>query len=176
MHDLVTARLVLHPLSVQEAASLARGEPGEDSRWARGYPTGADIAGAQRHLDTCAVQGDPQPFGAYEIRRREDGVTIGGLGFHGPPDPDGAVTIGYGLVPAAQGHGYASEALRALLGFARSQGVIEVRGDADRGNVASQRVMEAAGMTLVEEDHRVKYYAVRWTEPSGRRRAQSDPQ
>ncbi|MCJ1676858.1 GNAT family N-acetyltransferase [Streptomyces sp. APSN-46.1] len=166
MEDLVTQRLVLHPLSVQEAASLARGEPEGHGRWARGYPTAADIAGARRHLDTCALQGDPQPFGPYEIRRREDGEAIGGLGFHGPPDEDGTVTIGYGLAPSAQGRGYAAEALRALLGFARAHGVRQVLGDTDRGNIASQRVMAAAGMEPVGEDDRLKYYAVRWPVPA----------
>lgn len=111
------------------------------------------------------MEGDPQPFGAYEIRRREDGEAIGGIGFHGPPDEDGAVTIGYGLVPAAQGRGYAAEALRGLLRFARAQGVAQVRGDTDRGNTASQRVMRAAGMDLVGEDERLMYYAVRWPDP-----------
>jgi RimJ/RimL family protein N-acetyltransferase len=47
----------------------------------------------------CADTGDPQPFGNYEIRRREDEQAIGGVGFHAPADKDGSVTIGYGLIP-----------------------------------------------------------------------------
>ncbi|MFJ6795257.1 GNAT family N-acetyltransferase [Streptomyces sp. NPDC091268] len=162
MEDLVTARLVLHPLSAREAAALTRGEPGAHPGWAPGYPSRADTAGALRHLETCAAYGDPAPFGAYEIRRREDGLAIGGLGFHGPPDQDGTLTVGYGLVPAARGHGYATEALRALLHLARAYGITRVEGDTDHGNTASQRVMAAAGMTLVGEDERLKYYAVQW--------------
>ncbi|MEU8779890.1 GNAT family N-acetyltransferase [Streptomyces sp. NPDC048606] len=162
MEDLVTQRLVLHPLSVPEAESLARGKPREHERWAPDYPTAADIAGARRHLDTCALRDDPQPFGPYEIRRREDGEAIGGLGFHGPPDENGTVTIGYGLAPSAQGRGYATEALRALLEFARTHGVTQVVGDTDRANLASQRVMAAAGMEPVGEDERLKYYALHW--------------
>ncbi|MFJ3175606.1 GNAT family N-acetyltransferase [Streptomyces roseus] len=109
-----------------------------------------------------AESGDPAPFGAYEIRRRRDGLTIGGAGFHGPADAAGVVTVGYGLVPAARGHGYAAEALRALLGHARAHGASGVAGDADRENTASHRVMAAAGMRLVGEDERLRYYAVTW--------------
>jgi hypothetical protein len=53
--------------------------------------------------------------GNYEIRRREGGQAIGGVGFCGPADENGRVTIGYGLIPSARGQGYASEALRGLL-------------------------------------------------------------
>lgn len=104
----------------------------------------------------------PRPFGTYEIRRSEDGRTIGGLDFHGTPDENGSVTIGYGLIPSAQGKGYASEALRALLAFARAHGVTSVEGDTDHDNTASQHVMAAVGMRLVAEDERLKYYKITW--------------
>lgn len=164
MDDLVTARLVLHPMSVIEARQVVAGEPDEGARWAPGYPDEGDVAGARRFLNTCAQSGDPQPFGAYELRRRSDDMVIGGLGFHGPADENGSVTIGYGLVPAARGHGYAGEALRALLVFARAHGISRVHGDTARENVASQRVMAAVGMRLVAEDERLKYYTIDWTE------------
>lgn len=162
MECLVTPRLVLHPMSVQEALALTADEPGGKEYWAPGYPTETDIAGALRYLETCEGHGDPQPFGAYEILRREDGQVIGGLGFHGAPDLDGTVTIGYGLVPSAQGKGYATEALRALLVFARHRGVTRVKGDTAHTNIPSQRVMSAAGMSLVAQDAWLKYYAVEW--------------
>ncbi|MGW0752975.1 GNAT family N-acetyltransferase [Streptomyces sp. NPDC002587] len=106
-----------------------------------------------------AAQGDPLPFGAYEIRRRDDGSTIGGAGFHGPADARGRVTVGYGLVPSDRGRGYATEALRALLDHARKHGATAVQGDTGLGNTASQRVMEAVGMRLLREDDRLRYYA-----------------
>ncbi|MFD3974075.1 GNAT family N-acetyltransferase [Streptomyces cyaneofuscatus] len=101
--------------------------------------------GARRFLRTCASTGDPQPFGPCEIRRRQDGLAVGGVAFHGLADDRGIVTIGYSLVPSAQGGGYATEALRALLGFARDNGVTGVEGDTDHQNAASQRVMNAVG-------------------------------
>ncbi|WP_046502643.1 GNAT family N-acetyltransferase [Streptomyces odonnellii] len=164
MDDLVTERLVLHPLSVLEAERVAAGEPDPEDRWAPGYPAEGDMVGARRYLTTCAITGDPRPFGAYEIRRREDGRAIGGLGFHGAPDDDLRVTVGYGLVPSAHGKGYASEALRELLRFARARGVSAVLGDTDHDNTASQRVMTAAGMRLVGEDEHLKYYRISWAD------------
>jgi RimJ/RimL family protein N-acetyltransferase len=166
MDDLVTARLVLHPMSSAEAEQVVAGEPPDGAHWAPGYPAEGDVTGARRFLDVCADVGDPQPFGAYEIRRRDDGQAIGGLGFHGPAGPDGSVTIGYGLIPSARGRGYAGEALRALLALAQARGISRVQGDADVDNVASQRVMTAAGMALVAEDDRLRYYAITWTDRS----------
>lgn len=172
MDDLVTARLVLHPLSLIEAERLLAGEPADTARWARGYPADSDVAGAMRFLATSAVTGDPQPFGAYEIRRREDGRAIGGLGFHGPADETGGVTIGYGLIPSAQGKGYASEALRELLRFARRQGIAHVVADTAHDNIASQHVMTAAGMNLVAEDEHLKHYKTTWPNPKTQEPAQ----
>nr|WP_307826827.1 GNAT family N-acetyltransferase [Streptomyces pactum] len=158
----MTARLVLHPMTDAEAERLVAGEPDGEARWAPGYPTDGDVSAARRLLNTWADTGDPRPFGNYEIRLREGGQAIGGLGFHGPVDENGSVTIGYGLVPAARGKGYASEALRAVLLFARAHGVTRVKGDADHDNTASQRVMMAAGMQPVGQDERVRYFEITW--------------
>ncbi|WP_030660059.1 GNAT family N-acetyltransferase [Streptomyces rimosus] len=167
MSDLQTARLVLHPLTAAEAERLVARAPADGDRWAPGYPTDGDVKSANDFLGHCASTGDPQPFGDYEIRRRADGLAIGGVGFHRPPAADGSVTIGYGLVPAARGHGYAAEALRELLRLAQERGVTCVKGDADHGNTASQRVMAAAGMQPVGEDERVKYFEISWPVTAG---------
>ncbi|MCB5177944.1 GNAT family N-acetyltransferase [Streptomyces antimicrobicus] len=164
MDDLVTARLVLHPMTVDDAERVVAGESDSGAPWAPGYPTDGDVSAARRYLDTCANTGDPQPFGNYEIRLREDGLAIGGVGFHGPADANGSVTIGYGLVPSVRGKGYAAEALRGLLSFARSRGVTCVKGDADHDNIASQHVMSAAGMRPAGQDERVRYFEIAWTD------------
>ncbi|MFB6815896.1 GNAT family N-acetyltransferase [Streptomyces sp. NPDC056347] len=142
------------------------GEPDSATRWAPGYPSEGDALAARRFLDACARTGDPGPFCNYEIRCREDGRTIGGLGFHSPPDESGDVTIGYGLVPSARGRGYASEALRVLLEFARAHGVARVKGDAYLDNVASHRVMTAAGMRPAGQDEELRYFEITWTGPA----------
>ncbi|MER5686982.1 GNAT family N-acetyltransferase [Streptomyces sp. NPDC002205] len=161
----MTTRLVLHPLTPAEAECVVEGSPGPDALWAPDYPNDGDRAGARHFLEHCTDTGNPHPFGAYEIRLREDGHAIGGVGFHGVPDDRGQVTIGYGLIPAMRGKGYASEALRALLEFARAAGVASVKGDADVDNTASHHVMAAAGMHFVREDDLLRHYRIDW--PAG---------
>ncbi|WP_406219132.1 GNAT family N-acetyltransferase [Streptomyces decoyicus] len=175
MDDLVTARLILHPMSVVEAERMVAGTPRDSDRWPPGYPTEGDVKSATDFLNRCARSGNSQPFGPYEIRRRADGQAIGGLGFHGPPDDSGSVTIGYGLIPSTRGFGYASEALRELLLFARARGITCVKGDADHDNIASQRVMTAAGMLPAGEDERVKYYEIVWTGATAAQAGPADP-
>ena len=43
MTDLVTARLVLHPMTVGEAERVVAGEPVSGARWAPEYPTDGDV-------------------------------------------------------------------------------------------------------------------------------------
>jgi RimJ/RimL family protein N-acetyltransferase len=166
MGDLVTERLVLHRLSVDEAEELVAGRAADGVRWAAGYPMDGDLSAARRLLRCVAEGNGGRHPGAYEIRRRADGCAIGGADFHGPADDSGAVTIGYGLVPSARGAGYASETLRALLAYARESGIARVKGDADHDNVASQHVMAAAGMRMVGTDDRVRYYEAVLTDAS----------
>ncbi|MEU8621982.1 GNAT family N-acetyltransferase [Streptomyces sp. NPDC048623] len=160
-----TGRLVLHPLGVADAERIVHAEQhGAAAHWGEGYPTQGDIAGVGNFLRGVAERGDPGAYRAYEIRLRADGTAIGGIGFHGPPDADGVVTVGYGLTPAVRGRGYASESLRALIARAREAGATAVRGDADLDNIPSHRVMEAAGMAYEGEDERVRNYRVVFAE------------
>ncbi|MFD3663424.1 GNAT family N-acetyltransferase [Streptomyces sp. NPDC058659] len=156
--SVATERLTLHPLSVGEAERIVAREPGDQDLWAEGYPGDGDVRSSTGFLRGVAERGDPGVFRPYTIRLLESGVTVGGIGFHGPPDELGVATIGYGIVPGARGNGYASEALRALLELARQAGAEGVKGDADLDNPASHRVMEAAGMPCVAEDDKLRHF------------------
>lgn len=79
-----------------------------------------------------------------------DETLIGETGFHGPPDSSGTVEVGYSIVPAYRGRGFATEATRALISasLARPE-VRRVTAECLDDNLASLRVLEKLGMRCV---------------------------
>ncbi|MGW3202749.1 GNAT family N-acetyltransferase [Streptomyces sp. NPDC001135] len=92
-------------------------------------------------------------FGVFALVRHEDGRAVGGIGFHGVPDEDGRVEIGYDLVEGARGQGYATEALRTLADWALArEDVGSLFATVERDNTASQAVLGRAGFVRVSEE------------------------
>ncbi|MBX7105949.1 MAG: GNAT family N-acetyltransferase [Gemmataceae bacterium] len=95
--------------------------------------------------------GDPWSL-QFTIIERATGLTVGGCGFKGPPDADGMVELAYGIDPAHQCRGFATEATRGLVGFAfASDRVQVVRAHTKPGNGPSQRVLTKCGFRQVGE-------------------------
>ncbi|MFD9246558.1 GNAT family N-acetyltransferase, partial [Streptomyces sp. NPDC059556] len=139
IESVATARLLLQPLTVADAERIVARESVTGDLWGEGYPGDGDVRSATGFLRGVAERGDPGVFRPYAIRLAESGVTVGGIGFHGPPDEIGVVTVGYGLVPVARGNGYASEALGALRVLARRGGAAGGSGGAGHVNTAAHR-------------------------------------
>jgi ribosomal-protein-alanine N-acetyltransferase len=79
-----------------------------------------------------------------------DGTLIGETGFHGPPDGSGTVEVGYSIVPAYRGRGFAAEATRALNQHVLARpGIRRITAECLDDNVASMRVLEKLGMRRV---------------------------
>jgi RimJ/RimL family protein N-acetyltransferase len=146
-----TARLELGAIEVADARLLMETGRPNGRRRADGYPTDGSLVAAGM-IVTAAQEGrDLGPFTSYLIVRRLDGAVVGDCGFHGPPDDTGTVLIGYGVAESCRGRGYATEAVEALVAFAHLQhGVRRVLADCTRGNPASLRVLEKAGMRHVD--------------------------
>jgi len=84
------------------------------------------------------------------IARREDDRAVGVCGLGGRPDEDGVVVLGYSVYPDMEGHGYATEAARAVTDWALSApGVGCVRATVPTGNPRSQSVARKLGMSRV---------------------------
>jgi RimJ/RimL family protein N-acetyltransferase len=141
-----TERLRLESIDPATAARIVAGTPGPDDRWHPEYP----VADELDPLAALASTADPDPvFTLYRVVERASGLAVGGLGFFGPPDEAGAVELGYGLVAAVRGRGYATEALRAAVALAHEHGVRLLRADTEPANTASVRVLEKAGFREV---------------------------
>jgi len=158
--DVTTDRLVLHPVDREEARRIRDREPTGADAWAPDYPFDGDIDALTAVLNATEDGRDPRPFGYYQLR--VDGRAVGGIGFFGPPQ-DGEVEIGYGLAPSARGHGYAAEALRAMLTIAKENGVRTVRARTETDNGPSRRTLERAGFAELRIEDRTHHFATELT-------------
>jgi RimJ/RimL family protein N-acetyltransferase len=143
---LSSSRVRLEPIGPKQARAMLAGTPEPDLPWADGFPL-PSLRGALERIATAHDSGHSlEPFFAYVIVRRSDGLAIGDAGFHGPPGEDGEVEIGYALVPDARGAGLASEAIALLIAWAREQpGVRAVIARVDPGNGPSRRLLARLG-------------------------------
>ena len=155
-----TDRLTLVPLPVEHAKAIVHGDRPPDARWAPGYPTDGTLVGASLVVTAEAEGQDLGPWTTYQIVRRSDGRVVGDCGFFGPPDENGDVQLAYGICVPERGQGYAGEAVKALIAWARTHGSVRrILADAARTNLDSILVMERAGMERVANDEQFVYYA-----------------
>lgn len=140
----VTPRLTLCTLTVAEAAAIVAGDRAGRA-WADDYPTEGDLVVAGIVGEAGTAYDEEAPLGPMQVTVTGTGRIVGGVGFLSSPESDGSVEIGYGLAASAQGQGYATEAVQALVALARAQGAETVVAMTAPDNVPSHRVLERCG-------------------------------
>lgn len=105
-------------------------------------------------------------FGHYALELREGGAFIGTAGLIQRPDL-AAPDIGYALLGAYHGRGYAEEAARAVMRHARDAlGLRALCAIVSPGNAASVRLLEKLGLhregeyVIAAEREPLAYYAI----------------
>lgn len=140
--NLPTDRLVLVLNSVDDVRKMIE-QLSDDDR--------AEVSPIWLERALAATEADPWLHG-FQVTLRESGTKIGDAGFKGPPSDDGLVEIAYGIDPEHQGRGFATEAARALIEFARkSPAVSVVRAHTKPDNIPSARVLAKCGFRFVGE-------------------------
>jgi ribosomal-protein-alanine N-acetyltransferase len=82
----------------------------------------------------------------------EAGAVVGRAGFHGPPDENGMVEVGYSIDPNERRKGHARAALTILLDVARRDEKVKVvRASVRPDNVASRSLIDQHGFKEVGE-------------------------
>ena len=145
MQELCTARLRLRAWTTS-AADLARlgdiyGRT-EVTRWLGGPPT---LTPAEIVARWATVHDLDQRFGCRAIELA-DGSVAGTVLFKPLPNGVGEVEVGWHLHPDAWGHGYATEAARAVIADGFESGLPEVYAVVRPGNEASLAVCRRLGM------------------------------
>ncbi|AUJ80741.1 GNAT family N-acetyltransferase [Enterobacter cancerogenus] len=87
----------------------------------------------------------------FVIRLHDDDTPLGDIGLQISPENREEADIGYTVVPAAQGKGIASEALRAVCDYAFNQtGVKAINAWVLADNTGSVRVLEKTGFVRTQ--------------------------
>jgi RimJ/RimL family protein N-acetyltransferase len=139
---IATERLLLRPVTRQDALAASRGEAPEGLTYSEGYPD----ENARQALER-AISSPGRESGGFSIIRRAESEIIGGIGYWFPAGPK-RPSVGYDVVEHLRNQGYATEALKGLLGYLLARpGIDAVEADTLESHVASRRVMDKAGMT-----------------------------
>lgn len=141
-----TARLRLRPVEDADRDALFALHSNSHAMRYWDAPPWGEPARAERFVAACRQMADDGTGVRLAIDRVPDGAFIGWCGLtRWNPDYRSAA-LGYCLDDAAWGHGYATEAARALLSWAfDSLDLNRVQAEADTRNVASARVLEKLG-------------------------------
>lgn len=135
-----TERLIIRIASDDEMRVLISDESDEGLKAAYGEMLSESLAHPEaRHW-----------YSAWFINLKS-GERVGDLCFKGL-SPEGAVEIGYGLLPEYWGQGLASEAVNAAVLWALSQPSVEkIEAETEPDNLASRRVLEKTGFVPTGE-------------------------
>jgi RimJ/RimL family protein N-acetyltransferase len=155
--EIMSERIVLRRFRLDDAATLVAyrsvPEVARFQHWAAPYSAaeGEDMIRRMmsRHPDT------PGEWFQFAVALRSNGELIGECGAKTLAEDSQQAEIGYTIAPAHQGRGYATEAVRTLLGYLfGARGKHRVIAYCDPRNVASERVMLRLGMR--HEGHMVE--------------------
>ncbi|WP_139977296.1 GNAT family N-acetyltransferase [Nocardioides litoris] len=146
MHDVLeTDRLLLRPWRAEEAPVLralwAERDPRVPARRridAQGRPTVADLADRIRAMPT------PDRTGLYAVERRVEGDVVGACGLV-EGEPGRSPELAYELLRRAWAEGYATEAARAVVTWARAVGHERLWASVWAWNTPSLRVLDRLG-------------------------------
>ncbi|GGS63772.1 acetyltransferase [Streptomyces violaceus] len=157
-----TERLTLEGVTPAVADDLATVGDGGCFEWLGGGPAEGTRVGAGLVFKQYEDGVHRPEWGMYVLVRREDDQALGAMGFHAVPDEAGRVEVGYDLVEAARGQGYATEALRALAEWALARDEVRtVVANVERDNAPSRGVLTRAGFTAVAENTEQVTYELR---------------
>jgi RimJ/RimL family protein N-acetyltransferase len=116
------------------------------------WPDAHDARFLQLRLRQLRADPSRATWGVFAIVLQ--GEMIGHIGFHGPPgvnarrDTD-ALEVGYTVFPDHRRHGYATEAVRRLLAYAREHGVHRFVASVGPENEPSLRLVRGLGFVEV---------------------------
>jgi RimJ/RimL family protein N-acetyltransferase len=166
--SLQTERLTLRRSRPEDAETISAyrsiPEVGRYQGWEQ-----TDPQGVREQIEEMAgrAPGEPGGWVQFSVEERESGRLVGDVGLSPAEGEPGVIKVGYTISPDAQGRGYATEAVGALVDYAFDELDFDiVRAYASEENEPSIRVAQKVGMRLVQRlEHRYGaevWYGVRY--------------
>jgi ribosomal-protein-alanine N-acetyltransferase len=157
MPQIETARLRLVPCSIHTAQAATSDRAALEALLGVCVPEDWPAEDLRDFLPVYARIVDEQAassgWGIWLVLDPAERSLVGDIGFKGPPDELDTVELGYSILPAFQGRGYASEAARALVAWGLAQpGVRRIVANCLADNAASTRVLQKAGLRQTGRD------------------------
>lgn len=148
MPQLETPRLLLRRLQVSDAVDMFDYARRADVTRYLTWSPHPGVGYTRDYLEYVAVRYDAGEFFDWAIEEKSSGHMVGTCGFTRFDFNADCGEVGYVLNPAVWGHGYATEALRAVTDFGfRRLHLHRIEARFISGNDASRHVMERVGMT-----------------------------
>ena len=165
--ELCTDRLLLRRFRPDDAPTLAAyrsvPEVARYQSWDAPYP----VARAREMIDGLGRL-HPDTRGewfAFAVTDPATGAVLGDVAACTAGDDPRLATLGVTFAPAAQGHGYATEAVTALLDYLLvDRGKHRVSADCDARNAASAALMERVGLRREAHHRRSAWWKGEWTD------------
>jgi aminoglycoside 6'-N-acetyltransferase len=143
---LATTRLTLRRFRPTDASAFQRYRSDPDVARYQSWTAPVPPTEAVRLVEKFAT-GDPAEPGWFQYAIDLDGALIGdvGVGLH---DNLMQAEIGFTLAPDHQGHGYATEAVSAVLDSLFARGLRRVSAECDARNRRSRRLLQRVGFRI----------------------------
>lgn len=155
--SLETDRLRLRRSRVDDAEVISRYRSDPEVHRTQGWER-TDPDGVRADIEQMSGRqpGEGGGWVQFSVEERDGGQLVGDVGISPADGEPGVMKVGYTIDPAYQRRGYATEAVGALVDYVfATLGADVVRAYADADNVASHRVAEKVGLTLIERfEHR----------------------
>jgi len=151
IQNIMTDRLILIPVTLQMTTLLLCDNRTEIEhigiQMSEHWPTPDTKDILPMVHETLKRHGAPSGFEFWMILCKDNNMVIGDIGFHGKPDKNGEVEVGFGLVREVWNKGYGYEALKGIVDWIKMQeGIKTLKADCLIDNVASRRILEKIGL------------------------------
>lgn len=149
-----TPRLTLRPLTTTDLSTTYAYTSLESNTEFMMYLPNKSLDDALDFLKSAEAEWEKPIHDFYEFAVCLDNSHIGTVSLYLDEDDKNVGELGWILAPEFHGRGYIPEAAARLVEFGRELGLKRMIAHCDTRNVASRRVMEKLGMSLVSESPR----------------------